>query len=103
MADDAIDLQFIESAGFEWDEFKCVANLTKHGIDFDDASEVFDGPVLVWKSARREDERWIAIGIAFDQIISVIFTYRGEAIRIISARRPRENEKRAYRNAAARR
>lgn len=43
------DFELLAPAGFEWDEIKSSANLIKHGIDFDDASEVFYGPVVVRK------------------------------------------------------
>ena len=95
-----LEFEFLAPAGFEWDEDKSEANLIKHGIDFADASEVFYRPVVVWRSNRNNEERWIAIGRSHDQIVSVIFTHRGDLIRIISARRPRPNEKRAYRDAS---
>jgi len=68
---------------FEWDENKRIGNLDKHGIDFEDASELFYGPVIVRRSNRNSEERWIAIGRARDRIVSVIFTRRNDLIRII--------------------
>ena len=94
------ELEFLAPAGFEWDEEKSNANLTKHGIDFDDASQVFYGPVIVRRSNRNNEERWIAIGKSHDRLASVIFTRRNDLIRIISARHPRPDEKRAYRDAS---
>jgi uncharacterized DUF497 family protein len=88
------DFELLAAAGFEWDEVKSNANLVKHGISFDDASEIFYGPVVVKTSTRNNEERWIAIGKSHDQIVTV-----NDSIRIISARRPRPDEKRAYRNA----
>jgi len=93
------DLELLGASGFEWDEAKSNANLVKHGMAFDDASEIFYGPVVVKRSNRDNEERWIAIGESNDQIVTVIFTRRNDLIRIISARRPRPDEKRAYRNA----
>jgi uncharacterized protein len=98
MADPEFEL--LAPAGFEWDEDKSEANLIKHGIDFDDASAIFYGPVIVRVSNRNNEERWLAIGISDDQLMSVIFTRRNDMIRIISARRPRPDEKRAYRDAS---
>src|SRR6478609_7570954 len=100
MAKEEIEFELLASAGFEWDEDKNEANLAKHGIDFDAASEVFYGPLVVLPSARNNEERWIAIGKSHDRIVSVIFTRRNDLIRIISARHPRRNEERAYRNAS---
>jgi uncharacterized DUF497 family protein len=94
-----LELELLPAAGFEWDETKSQANLVKHGITFDDASEIFYGPVIIKGSRRNDEERWIAIGKSDDQIMTVIFTRRNDLIRIISARRPRPDEKRAYRDA----
>ena len=87
------DFDILAAAGFEWDEVKSNANLIKHGVSFDDASEIFYEPVLVKGSSRNNEERWIAIGKSHDQIVTVIFTRRNDLIRIISARRPRPDEK----------
>lgn len=92
--------ELLAQTGFEWDEDKNEANLIKHGIDFEDASEVFYGPVIIRGSNRNNEERWVAIGISHDRILSVIFTRRKNLIRIISARHPRPNEERAYRHAS---
>jgi uncharacterized protein len=86
-------------AGFEWNENKNRANLEKHGIDFDEATEIFYGPVMVRRSDRKDEERWVAIGALVSRLIAVIFTRRANIIRIISARRARKNEERDYRNA----
>jgi uncharacterized protein len=100
MAKDDVELELLAAAGFEWDEAKSNANLVKHGITFDDASEIFYGPVVAKGSNRNNEERWIAIGKTHDRIVTVIFTRRNNLIRIISARRPRPDEKRTYHNAS---
>jgi uncharacterized protein len=97
---DKENLEFFAPSGFEWDDDKSEANLIKHRISFEDASEVFYGPVIIKGSNRNSEERWIAIGKSHDRIVSVIFTRRNDLIRIISARHPRPNEERAYRNAS---
>jgi uncharacterized protein len=84
--------------GFEWDEDKKNSNLVKHGIDFEDAIEIFDGPLLVRRSDRQNEERWVAIGSLEERLIAVAFTRRANVVRIISARCARKNEERAYRN-----
>jgi uncharacterized protein len=93
------DLEFIAPVGFEWNDHKSRANLLKHGIDFDGASEVFYEPIILRQSDRNNEERWIAIGSLEDRLITVVFTQRADVIRIISARRARKNEEREYRNA----
>ncbi|MGE3868434.1 MAG: BrnT family toxin [Pseudorhodoplanes sp.] len=84
--------------GFEWDPGKSDANLRKHGIDFEEAAGVFYGPHLLFRSDRRNEERWVAVGEAETRIVAVAFTWRGNAIRIVSARRARKDEERTYRN-----
>lgn len=99
MADHGADLEFIAPASFEWDEQKSELNRAKHDIDFDDATEVFYGPIILRRSDRNNEERWIAIGISGVRLVAVVFTRRADVIRIISARRARKNEEREYRNA----
>jgi uncharacterized protein len=83
---------------FEWDEQKNKLNLAKHGIDFEDATAIFYSPVLVRRSDRNNEERWIAIGSLDGKPIAVVFVRRADVIRIISARRARKNEERQYRH-----
>jgi|ERR1700732_4906446 uncharacterized DUF497 family protein len=85
--------------GFDWDKRKSELNLAKHGIDFEDASEVFYGPIILHQSDRNNEERWVAIGHSDNRLIAVVFARRENVIRIISARRARKNEERDYRNA----
>ena len=73
----------------EWDEEKAANNRRKHGIDFDEAMEVFYSVSFLRRSDRNMEERWIAIGKSEGRIIAVVFTWRGETLRIISARRAR--------------
>lgn len=81
---------------FEWDEEKRKTTLRKHGIDFLWLPEVFAQETLILPSNQKGEERWLAIGMLGTKEIAVIFTKRGETIRIITARRARENERRAY-------
>ncbi|QWG14162.1 BrnT family toxin [Bradyrhizobium sediminis] len=85
--------------GFDWDERKSRSNFAKHGIDFDVAVEIFYGPIVLRRSDRNHEERWIAIGSSENRMIAVVFTRRADVIRIISARRARKNEESEYRNA----
>ncbi len=50
--------------GFEWDAAKNAANVAKHGINFEDAARIFEGPVLEQIDIRRDygEERIIAFG-----------------------------------------
>lgn len=82
--------------GFEWDEQKAQANLLKHEVDFRDAKEIFYEAPVVKRSDREGEARWIATGVSVGRLTAVIFTRRGNFIRIISARHARKNEERAY-------
>src|SRR5271156_4230470 len=98
MATDQSDNPFERISAFEWDEKKRISNLEKHGIDFEDATDVFCGVNLIRRSHQNNEERWIAIGETEGRIIAVVFTRRQDALRIISARRARKNEERQYRS-----
>lgn len=78
---------------FEWDEDKRLSNIAKHGIDFEDAVELFDGrPAVTMASAYEFEDRQRTIGQLHGRFIIVVWTMRGAAIRIISARRARKKE-----------
>jgi uncharacterized DUF497 family protein len=83
---------------FEWYERKRLENLSKHGIDFVDAKEIWEGDVLEVPSDQQEhgEQRHIAYGMLKGRIIAVVFTWRGEARRLISARRARRHERQDY-------
>jgi uncharacterized DUF497 family protein len=88
---------------FEWDEAKAESNLRKHGIDFDDAIEVFYDPYTVVEQDRVVDgeQRWQTLGIVGDvivlQVAHTVTEYNSdEVIRIISARRATRKERRRY-------
>jgi uncharacterized DUF497 family protein len=85
---------------FEWDDAKSAANLRKHGVSFDEATEVFSDPfVLMRKDAAHsyEEERLFVVGYSVARMLYVAYTERrGEMIRIISARLPTSAERKAY-------
>ncbi len=87
---------------FEWDARKSASNLDKHGIDFDDAIGIFDGYYFEYSSTRNEEERYVAVGEIEGVVLAVVYSARGETRRIISARRARTNEERAYYKALGR-
>ena len=83
---------------FEWDDAKRVTNLGKHGIDFVDAQLLFDGrPVFTSRSPYVDEERFLPTDFVDSRLITVVWTRRNDAIRLISARRARHGESRAYR------
>ena len=85
---------------FEWDEAKRATNLAKHGLDFVDAITIWRAPVIDPISERVVDDEWraTAIGIAGEDeiIVALVYTWRGDTMRIISARRARRHERATY-------
>jgi len=86
---------------FEWDEKKNTSNQEKHGIDFNDAKEVFnDENIRITPDLRADygESRWKIIGKLYSSIITVIYTNRDNSVRIISARKASHNERNEYNN-----
>ena len=82
---------------FEYDPDKSAANLAKHGIDFDAAQALWEDPRCLEVPARTSGEpRWALIGRIGARHWTVIFTRRGDRIRLISARRSRREEVDVY-------
>jgi hypothetical protein len=82
---------------FEFDPRKSAANLAKHGIDFVETQRLWEDPDLLEIPARTKDEpRWLIIGRVDAKLWSAVVTSRGDAIRIISVRRSRDDEVALY-------
>jgi uncharacterized protein len=81
---------------FEWDEHKAATNENKHGVTFEEAATCFYDPIQVAyydpEHSEEEDREILIAHSDRERLLLVIYTLRGEAIRIISARRltPRE-------------
>ena len=86
---------------FEWDEDKNQENIRKHGLDFADAWEAFEAPMLTALDTRAEygEDRWTGIGFLGNRIVVVVFTERGSSIRIISAWKANRNDRQSYEKA----
>ena len=85
---------------FEWNDRKAVENLSKHGVSFGEATEVFYDPkaVEVEDAAHSFHEaRFVIIGYSTNRLLYVVFAERhGNVIRIISARPPTSSERKLY-------
>jgi len=82
---------------FEWDEFKRAQNVGKHGIDLLLGIYLFDGrPTISYPSPRNGEDRTVTIGWIEAFLLALILTERDDAIRLISLRRARDAERRAY-------
>jgi uncharacterized protein len=85
---------------FEWDSAKATANLSKHGVSFDEAKPVFDDPLYVDfydPDHSDEEHRYIIIGQSQqDRLLMVSYTERDDSIRIISSREVMPAERKEY-------
>ncbi len=82
-----------------WDPAKAAANLGKHGIRLADAELVlFDPAAITVEDLTAVDERrHVSLGTdALGRILVVVYTYRDEEVRLISARRATRKERRQY-------
>ncbi len=88
---------------FEWDADKAALNLRKHGVQFSIAARAFFDPNRLGVYDGREDygeDRWVIIGYAAHALLCVVYTVRYEdTIRLISARKANEKERKQYRQA----
>ena len=89
---------------FEYDENKSETNKSKHGIDFEEAKELWKDPYsFELPSTQSEDEdRFLVLGQIDAKNYTAIITYRDDIIRIISVRRSREKEIKLYESIRAR-
>ena len=85
---------------FEWNREKAIANLSKHGVSFEEAKTVFEDPLYVDfydPDHSDEEERYLIIGESNrGRLLIVSYTERGELIRIIGARELTRREREAY-------
>jgi uncharacterized protein len=85
---------------FEWNENKAIANESNHGVDFDEASTVFDDPLSITipdPAHSKREFRYVQLGeSSAGRLLVVVFTERGTKIRIISSREPTKAERKQY-------
>ena len=74
---------------FEWDPEKNRKNRKKHGLSFEDATELWDADHMeIYDEAHSDDEdRFIAVGMIRKGVVVVAFTEpEDDLVRIMSAR-----------------
>jgi uncharacterized DUF497 family protein len=83
---------------FEWDPAKERANYAKHGVHFADAvGALEDERALTEPDTSTSEERFKTLGMDFlGRVIIVVYTYRGENIRLITARKARPRQRAVY-------
>jgi len=93
---------YTEGVAITWDHEKSVSNIAKHGIRFAEAVPVLEDPLgvtLVDDESDPMEQRYVVVGSDGEgRILVVVYTWRGEDIRLISARRAEPHEREAYEN-----
>jgi uncharacterized protein len=83
---------------FEWDPRKAASNSRKHGVHFADAVVVLeDENAITVPDDAYSEELWVTIGTdALARVLTVVYTWRGRSVRIISARPATRRERQQY-------
>jgi uncharacterized DUF497 family protein len=84
---------------FVWDEAKRKSNLRKHGLDFRDAHLVYDNPdKCTYDSSCAGERRWmdIAFAVVKGRLLALVYTERGDDVRVISFRPASREEREQY-------
>lgn len=86
---------------YDFDPVKAQSNLAKHGVNFQEASTcLLDAMALVHEDGdSRSEQRWVLVGMScYAQLLTVVYTLRGDAPRLISARKATAKEEKQYAN-----
>ena len=84
---------------YEWDAAKARGNFTKHGVYFADGVAVLEDEIALTMRDpySAQEERWITIGMdALGRVLVVVYAWRGENVRLISARMATSRERTQY-------
>ena len=81
-----------------WDEPKRRTNLRRHGFDFGDAEEVFDGITYTYEDDRLAygEPRFVTLGLLREIVVSIVHTEDGDDIHVISMRKATKREREIY-------
>ena len=86
----------------EWDTAKALANIDKHGLNFEIAESLFTvGRLIAYPDMRKEygELRMIGLGMLRGRCLCVVFTMREGAVRIVSLRKANKREKAKFKKA----
>ena len=83
---------------FEFDHAKSAANKQKHGIDFEEATALWEDDNGLEVPARNQagERRLARVALLETKVWFCVYTMRGETVRMISVRRARDYEKERY-------
>ena len=83
-----------------WDPGKLESNIGKHGVGFAEAALVLEDPAaitVVDDESDPSEQRFVTLGAdAAGRILVVVYAWRGDDIRLISARRAELHEREEY-------
>lgn len=81
-----------------FDPVKRQTTLEQRGLDFADASQIFDGPRLTLEDDRFDypEPRFQTYGLMNDRLVMLVWTPTGNGIRVISMRKCNEREQKAF-------
>ena len=82
-----------------FDPKKNAINLRRHGVSLTEGDGVLNDPLAltIEDDSAQGEQRFVSIGInTFGRLMVVVYTHRGENIRLISVRHAEPKERRAY-------
>ena len=84
---------------FVWDEAKQKSNLEKHGLDFEHAHLVYENAdKCTYHTSRKGESRFLdlAFAVVDGHLLALVYTERGDDIRVISFRVASREERELY-------
>ncbi|MGP8176144.1 MAG: BrnT family toxin [Terracidiphilus sp.] len=85
---------------FDWDVRKAEANFRKHGVRFSESLAVFEDDYAITITDDESDpdeQRFVSMGMGVKgRVLVVVYSYRGEKVRILSARPAEAHERSQY-------
>jgi hypothetical protein len=83
---------------FHWDEAKRRSNLLKHGFDFADAAQLFDGATFTREDTRFTygERRFVTLGLLRTNVVVLVHTENGDSLRVISLRKATSHESKEF-------
>ena len=87
---------------FEWDEEKNRENIRKHGLDFADAWQIFEAPMLTMLDTKEDygEDRFLGLGFLKNFVVVVVYTEpKEETTRVISLRKALKHERKQFEEA----
>jgi len=82
----------------DWNQRKRQSNIKKHGLDFADADQVFDGVTFTYEDDRIAygEQRAVTLGLLNGILVSIVHTEQSDHIRVISMRKATKHEREIY-------